>query len=104
MKIIFLILILNLTLFGMSATKLQNIDKETLGCIKGIGEKRLGSILEYRKEHKLIKLDDLLNISGIGKKIISNIKNDIKKKSCTINKQKQIKKELKREKRMIRAE
>ena len=101
MRTIFLIIGLNLALFGMSANELQVVDKKTLGCIKGIGKKRLNAILEYRKEHKLSKLEDLLNIPRIGKKTIANIKNNIKKKSCLVDRKKQIKEELKREKKYV---
>ena len=104
MKTLFLIMIMSLTLFGMSANQLQNISSEKLSCIKGVGEKRLNSILKYRKKHKIIKLDDLLNITGIGKIIINNIKNDLKKKACLIDKQKQVKNSKKREKKKISAE
>jgi len=104
-RVLFLILIFSLDIFAMSAYELQVVDKKTLSCIKGIGEKRLNAILEYRKGHRLTTLDDLLNIPKIGKKTIENIKNNIKKKSCLIDKKKQIKEEkLKREKRKIKAE
>jgi competence protein ComEA len=99
-----LISILTLGLFAMSATQLQTIDRDTLGCIKGIGEKRLNAIITYREKHQVTSLDELLEISGIGKKTIENIRNDVKKKSCQIDKQKQIKEEIKREKRKVGAE
>jgi competence protein ComEA len=103
-KRLFLTLSLSLNLFAMSAHELQVVDKKILSCIKGVGEKRLNAILEYRKNNKISKLDDLLNIPRIGKKTIENIKNNIKKKSCLVDRKKQIKEELKREKKRVGAE
>jgi len=37
----------------------------------------------------------LLNVSGIGQVILKNIKQDIKKKACLVNKQKALPKQLK---------
>jgi endonuclease III-like uncharacterized protein len=78
------------TLFAsaMSISQVQTADKKVLGCIKGIGNSRLNSILTYRKEHNITEEKDLLSIKGIGKGILKNIQNDIKKKKCLIDKQK----------------
>jgi len=103
-KIGFLILSFSLNIFAMSATQLQTINRDTLGCIKGIGEKRLNAILKYRDKNKISKIDDLLNVSGIGKKTLENIKNDIKKKSCQVNKQKQMQPKSKKKKKKLGAE
>jgi len=87
-KVVSILLLSSLSSVAMSATAVQESDKKVLSCIKGVGEKRLNNILIYRKEHNITRLSDLLNISGIGKGILKNIKQDIKKKSCLVNKQK----------------
>jgi len=103
-RVVILILGFSLNIFAMSAFELQVVDKKILSCIKGVGKKRLNAILEYRSKNRLSKLDDLLNIPRIGKKTIENIKNNIKKKSCLVDRKKQIKEELKREKKRVGAE
>jgi len=69
---------------AMSATMVQSAEKGKLGCIKGIGLKRMNAILEYRKRDTIDTLEEMLNIKGIGKGILKNIKNDVQKKSCLV--------------------
>ena len=83
-KIVLLGVLWSSFLFSMSATMVQNAPKEKLGCIKGIGLKRVESIMKYREKDSIDGLEELLNIKGIGKGILKNIKNDIQKKSCRI--------------------
>lgn len=53
--------------------------KETLMTIKGIGEKKAESIIEYRnKNGKFNSIEEIINVSGIGKSIFDKIKNYIK--------------------------
>ena len=67
----------------MGVAMVQTVSKKELGCIKGLGVKRINALLEYRKTHRLKSLEELLNVKGIGKGILKNIKNDNKKKTCT---------------------
>jgi len=67
----------------MSATMVQTISKDKLGCIKGLGVKRVQAITEYRKTHTIDSLEALLNVKGIEKGILNNIKEDKQKKVCT---------------------
>ncbi len=67
----------------MGVAMVQTVPKKELGCIKGLGIKRINALLEYRKTHKLKSLEELLNVKGIGKGILENIKSDKKKKVCT---------------------
>lgn len=69
--------------WSMSASMVQTVSKNELGCIKGLGIKRVQAIEEYRKNNQINRLDELLNIKGIGKVILKNIEEDKKKKSCT---------------------
>ena len=70
-------------LFSMSANMVQTVSKEKLGCIKGLGIKRVTAIVNYRKTHNLKGLEDLLEVRGIGKGLLQNIKEEKQKKRCT---------------------
>jgi len=67
----------------MSVSMLQTISPEKLGCIQGLGEKRVHAIVQYRSEHQLKSLDELLTVKGIGKATLKNIKEYKTKKKCT---------------------
>lgn len=69
--------------WGMSASMVQTTSAKKLGCIKGLGVKKLESLLNYREYNKIKALDDLLNIKGIGKATVKNIEEDKQKKKCT---------------------
>lgn len=77
MKKIVLMVLSAVYLFAMIDVKTAT--KEQLMSINGIGEKKAEAIIEYRKANKIQKLDDLLNVKGIGPEIINNIKNDVVK-------------------------
>lgn len=69
--------------WAMSASMVQTAPAKELGCIKGLGAKKLQSLLNYRKSNKIEVLDDLLNVKGIGRATLKNIEEDQKKKKCT---------------------
>lgn len=63
-----------------SKTKKVNINTATideLTTLTGIGETKAKEIIEYRKNNKFTKLEDLMNISGIGNKTFEKIKENI---------------------------
>jgi len=82
-KVVIGLMVIGSFAWSMSASMLQTVSKNELGCIKGLGVKRVKAIEEYRKNNQLNRLDELLNIKGIGKVILKNIEEDRKKKSCT---------------------
>ena len=45
--------------------------------IKGIGYKKATVIIEYRKNHKFTKIEDIMKVKGIGKKLFEKIKSEI---------------------------
>ncbi|ABS51348.1 ComE operon protein 1 [Campylobacter hominis ATCC BAA-381] len=45
--------------------------------LKGIGETTAEAIIEYRKENKFTKIEDIKNVKGIGDKKFESIKEDI---------------------------
>lgn len=63
-----------------SEQKLVSINsgtKEELMSIPGIGEAKADSIIEYRKENKFEKIEDIKNVSGIGEALFEKIKDYI---------------------------
>ena len=58
----------------MATVDFNTMSKEELVKIKGIGEKKALSVIEYRKTHKIESIDDLKNIKGFGDKLVSKIK------------------------------
>jgi competence protein ComEA len=46
--------------------------------LKGIGEKKAKSIIQYRTEHKVFKrVDEIMEVRGIGEKIFNKIKENL---------------------------
>ncbi len=56
---------------------LNNAAKEELMTLPGIGETKADAIIEYRKLNKFNKLEDIMNIKGIGKSIYEKLKDYI---------------------------
>ena len=93
LKITLSTVIISSFLLSMSVSQVNEASKNGLGCIKGIGDKRLQRVIEYKKEHSINSIADLLNIKGIGKGILKNIREDILKKSCRRDNQQSLNKE-----------
>ena len=68
--------------FLFSAINLQTATKDELMCIKGIGEKKAMAIITHRKSNKINSVDDLIELKGFGKGIITSIKKEIKTVKC----------------------
>jgi len=66
------------TLFGMSLNQLNSASKAELMEINGIGEAKAAAIMKARK---FDSFDDVLKVKGVGEKLVSNIKNDVKPQS-----------------------
>ncbi|WP_212934828.1 helix-hairpin-helix domain-containing protein [Bacillus hominis] len=63
---------------GEGKVQINTASKEQLEKITGIGSRKAESILKYREEHgPFQKIDDLLEIDGIGTKSIEKIKDQI---------------------------
>lgn len=63
-------------LFG--AVNINTASKEELMSLKGIGEATAEAIIEYRKENKFTKIEDIKNVKGIGDKKFETIKKILK--------------------------
>ena len=57
--------------------RINTAAKEQLEKITGIGSRKAESILKYREEHPFQKIEDLLEIDGIGAKSLEKIKDQI---------------------------
>jgi len=78
MRILLILSIFFISLFAK--IDLNTATMEQLHTLKGIGHKKAVAILEYRKEHKFIKIEDIMKVKGIGKKMFENIKSEIEVK------------------------
>lgn len=64
-----------------TSTSLININeasKEELMTLQGIGEAKANAIIKYRSNNPFKKIEDLLNVDGIGEGLFESIKKDIK--------------------------
>lgn len=79
MKKLLLLLIFSFS-FLFAAVNINSASKEELMTLKGIGETTAEAIIEYRKENKFTKIEDIKNVKGIGDKKFESIKEDIEVK------------------------
>lgn len=79
MKRLLLLLIFSFS-FLFAAVNINTASKEELMTLKGIGETTAEAIIEYRKENKFTKIEDIKNVKGIGDKKFEAIKKDIEVK------------------------
>lgn len=79
MKKLLLLLIFSFS-FLFAAVNINSASKEELMTLKGIGETTAEAIIEYRKENKFTKIEDIKNVKGIGDKKFEAIKKDIEVK------------------------
>ena len=80
MRILLILSIFFISLFAK--IDLNTATMEQLHTLKGIGHKKAVAILEYRKEHKFIKIEDIMKVKGIGKKMFEKIKSEIEVGKC----------------------
>ncbi len=99
-KIFVVVLFLSTYMFAM--INLQTASKEELMSISGIGAKRAAAIIRYRKTHKIKSADDLLNIKGIGKNVVNNVKKGVKNKKRVVARKGTKKRGLKKEKKSLK--
>jgi len=78
MRILLILSIFFISLFAK--VDLNTATMEQLHTLKGIGHKKAVAILEYRKEHNFTKIEDIMKVKGIGKKMFEKIKSEIEVK------------------------
>lgn len=63
---------------GEKKIHLNQASKEELMKLQGVGEAKAEAILQYRQEHGgFQKVEDILNVSGIGEKLFEKIQEEI---------------------------
>ncbi len=73
---VFLVLFLFISAFA--AINLNTADEAALESISGIGPAKASAIIKYRDEHGSFKsVDELLNVKGVGPKMLDNIKEQV---------------------------
>ena len=73
---IFLSLFLFISAFA--AINLNTADKAALESLNGVGPAKAEAIIKYRDEHGSFKsVDDLLNVKGVGPKMLEKIKDQV---------------------------
>ena len=59
------------------ACNINTASVEELSALKGIGAATAEKIVQYRKDHKFEKTEDLMNVKGIGQKKFDSIKKEL---------------------------
>ena len=65
---------------NISSNNLININTASIDellTLSGIGKSKADAIIEYRKENKFNKIEDIMNVSGIGESMFEKIKDSI---------------------------
>ena len=59
------------------ACNINTANEKELSELKGIGPSTAQKIVQYRKEHKFNKTEDLMKVKGIGQKKYDSIKKEL---------------------------
>ncbi|RDU61223.1 helix-hairpin-helix domain-containing protein [Helicobacter sp. MIT 14-3879] len=74
-KVILLILLFSSFLFA--AVNINTAGQKELMTLNGIGETKAKAIIAYRTKTRFKKIEDIMQVNGIGQGIFDKIKNDI---------------------------
>lgn len=73
------ITLLMLSGFAIAKVNINTANVDELSALAGIGKSKAEAIIKYRQEHgDFKKVEDLVEVKGIGEGILNKIKNDIK--------------------------
>jgi len=59
---------------GKGKININTASKKELTTLKGIGDKIADRIIEYREKHPFKKIEDLMDVKGIGQKVFDKNK------------------------------
>jgi competence protein ComEA len=63
----------------MTQVDLNTATLEQLVTLPGVGKQKAAAIIEYRKKNgKFKSVDDLVNVKGVGKKMLAKLKGQVK--------------------------
>ncbi len=60
-----------------AAVNINTASEKELMTLKGIGEAKAKAIIEYRAKNSFKRIEDIMNVKGIGEGIFNKIKHDI---------------------------
>ncbi|RDU71947.1 DNA-binding protein [Helicobacter aurati] len=63
--------------FLFAAVNINTANQQELMALSGIGEAKAKAIIAYRTKTRFKKIEDIMQVSGIGQAIFDKIKNDI---------------------------
>ncbi|WP_200763248.1 ComEA family DNA-binding protein [Nitrosophilus alvini] len=64
-------------ILAFAGVDINSASKKELIKLKGIGPAKAKAIMKYRRKQKFVKIEDIMNVKGIGPKIFEKIKDDI---------------------------
>ncbi|EEO24293.2 MAG: helix-hairpin-helix domain-containing protein [Helicobacter sp.] len=73
----FLLLFVMLSGFLFAAVNINTASQKELMTLNGIGEAKAKAIIEYRTKNRFKKIEDIMQVKGIGQAIFDKIKKDI---------------------------
>lgn len=78
-----LLLLIFLASCSFAAFDINKVSKEELMQIKGIGAKKAMALIEYRKTHDIKDINEITQIKGYGKALVSRIQKHIESTKTT---------------------
>jgi len=78
----YLVLVLMMVSFVFGSVDINSANVKELSTIKGIGTKKAEAIVTYRKTHCFKKVDEIVNVKGIGKKFFEKNKKNLRVGRC----------------------
>lgn len=73
----FLLLFTIMSSFLFAVVNINTANQKELMTLKGIGEAKAKAIIEYRTKNRFKKIEDIMQVKGIGQSIFDKIKKDI---------------------------
>ena len=78
----YLVLVMMAVSFVFGSVDINSASVQELSTLKGIGTKKAEAIVKYRKIHCFKKVDEIVNVKGIGQKLFAKNKKNLEAGSC----------------------